>query len=399
MRHTASGLAREGLCIASTVLPRTQSTGNRYSRKGSVWHDFLKNVNTGGRETALKTAPAEWSDRLKAIDLQGLPVDPSAYAAEVAFAYSSATGKARELGRGLSREEAYKLAREDEDVVGTSDVVGVTETQVVIIDWKSGWTDYGPVEAFLQLLTYAVLAARAYGKDEAVVGIIRLKDDGSSYWQTATLDVFALDDAEDRIRKVVTRAKVAEGSGEVPEPVEGEHCRYCPAFAHCPAKARIIHMASDVESLAQPLTPETAVQAWERIQLVKKVLERVEDAVKEYARDTPLTLPDGRILGSVEVPRSEINPELAEPILEARYGTIFAMEAVEVEKAVSKASIDKAVRRVLMNADPRLKLAKTNEAIWSELVAGGAARVRMTKQVKVHKAKAPELAQGEPAES
>lgn len=389
-RHTASGLAREEACIASVVLPRTHSVGNKYSRKGNVWHAYLKNVNGVGKETALRIAGPEWRDRLNLIDLERLPVEPSAYAAEVAFAYCSATDTARELGRGLSREEAYALAQEHEDHVGTADVVGLTENGVVILDWKTGWADFGPMEDFLQLLAYAVMAARAYGKDEATIGIIRLRDDGSSYFDTATLDTFALDEAAARLRTISERATaarkaLAESAMELPDPVEGDHCRYCPSFVYCPAKAQLVNRVGDAEFLVQPLTPETVAKAWDRLKLTEQVLARVEKTLKEYATENPVPLADGTILGPVEVTRREIDAALAEPVLEAKYGLVFSMEAVEVTKSATLSSIDSAVRKVLLLTDPRLKLKKTNDLIWEELVQAGAARVRKTTQIKPHK--------------
>lgn len=383
---TASGLGRAEQCIASTVLPQTRNVGDRYATRGTVFHAFLADVNAHGREKALELAPAQWREQLALVELDGLPVDPAAYAAEVAFAYCSATDTARELGRGLSREEAYALARPEEDIVGTCDVVGLTETSVVLPDYKSGWTDYGPLEDFLQLLAYAVMAARAYGKDEAEIGLIRIREDGSSYWQKATLDAFALDEAAARLRGLSERVAAARALGTSSAVVEGEHCKHCSAFAYCPAKARLVGMAAQVEDLAEPLTAESAAAAWERIDLVRKLFDRVEKVLKEYASESPFTLSDGKIVGPIDHPIPEIDAEKAEPLLESRYGLVFRMEAVEVTKKVSKASIDQAVRSVLMASDPRLKLGKTNEAIWDELVAAGAARTRITNPVRPHKA-------------
>lgn len=385
MRISGSEIERVEACIPSKLYPQALRGATFHQTKGTVFHEYLYNVREHGAEQALQLAPEEWRERLALIDVSTLPASsPDSYAAEVAFAYDPVADTARELGRGLGRDEAYALATPAERAVGTADVVGVTPDEVVILDYKSGWHDYGPVERIAQLAFYALAACRAYGRDQALVGIIRVKDDGDSYWATARLDAFAIEEMAFRVRELVEKVDAAKASGAVPDPVEGDHCRWCPSFNFCPAKARLVNATAQLEDLIQPLTPETVALALGRIDLVKGVIKRVEVLLEDFARTTPVPLPDGTIYGPVDRPKMEFDALKAEAVLTERYGEGFAMTAVEVSKDVTKKSIDRAVR-VLQQQDKRLKLGETNRLVLHELLEAKAARTRITHPIVVHK--------------
>ena len=111
-----------------------------------------------------------------------------------------------------------------------------------------------------------------------------------SHSTRGTSDTFAADLRIFRKRVLAERgARLA--AGDVPALVMGEHCKYCPAFTHCPAQGALIRrMALEPEGVANDLrallTPETAAKAYERVKLVREAMKKVEAALHRLrARD------------------------------------------------------------------------------------------------------------------
>ena len=96
---TGSGIARALKCVGPMVLPHVRRT-NQDAAWGTALHAFLHDVRVVGLDRALERAAPEHREAFAALDFDKLPLDPQAYAGEVAFAYDVEHDTARELGRG-----------------------------------------------------------------------------------------------------------------------------------------------------------------------------------------------------------------------------------------------------------------------------------------------------------
>jgi hypothetical protein len=333
---TGSGVERAAICLASAVLPRTETRSDDANR-GHVIHAYLQAVNEHGREAALALVPDDMRAACEAIDLSRLPVDPSRFAAEVAFAFDTATGKARELGRGIGRR--YECS--PTEVAGTSDVIALLDDDAVLVDdYKSGWSRRPRASESLQLRFYALAGARAYGRSRAVVRLTRIMEDGEVWVDEAALDAFDLDSfAADlgALASQIEEARKLYAEGVEPDMAEGAHCRWCPAFSRCPAKCALL--AADPACAA--ITPEGAARAYERIKLHRQALDAAEEILRDYARANPIPLPDGTVYGVRLDSTKRLDGKVAAAALRDLLGPA-AEAAIEID--VTQASIKRAIK-------------------------------------------------------
>ena len=333
-RLTGSGLERAAICPASAVLPHVQ-TVSEHAERGSQIHAFLEAVNAKGREAALAEVDDEIRPVCEALDVAKLPTDPSRFAAEVAFAYDTENGQARELGRGIGR--AYDVT--PTEIAGTADVIALLDDDgVFVADFKSGWSRRTAARESLQLRFYALCAARTYGRSRAVVQVIRLFEDGETWTDEAALDAFDLDAfALDlgALMSGIEADRKALAAGIEPEMVEGSHCKWCPAFSRCPAKVALVQLPPRVE-----ITPDGAAAAYQRLRLYREALDKAEAILKDYARANPILLPDGTVYGPRYDSTKRLDGAVAAKVLRDLLGD-KGEAGIEVE--VTQASIKRAL--------------------------------------------------------
>lgn len=397
MGLTGSGLGRARACPASVLLPQTYAAGGKYERRGNVVHEYLASAPTLGRDGALANAPEDMRVALGCIELDALPVDPGKYAAEVCFRYDVRTDTAHEVSRGAS-DRAYERDPDPWHVWGTADVVGMTADAVVVGDYKTGWSDLGPVRDNWQLRFYALAACRAYGRDRAIVFIIRIREDGSPWYERAELSALDLDATAHSISVLVDQLEDAkkQDASEI-RVVEGAHCRYCRAFAQCPAKATLAAALGRGELAPPVLDASNALAVYERAQAAKEVIARVEASLEEYARLSPIDLGNGWVYGQKELPSEKIDALLAQPILKA-HGLADAIETtLAVKKDRLKDEIRKSVSVKYQNGKkPRGILGETFDQVLGELRAAKAAITTKSRPVMKHRPKAAELPEDAP---
>ncbi len=336
---TGSGIERHALCPASTVLPRVETISDDAAR-GTRVHAFLEAVNTKGRDAALTNVENDLRPVCEALDVAKLPID-SRFAAEVAFAYDTVTGKARELGRGIGRRYDCHAT----EIAGTADVVSLLDADgVFIADWKSGWSRRTAAKDSLQLRFYALAAARAYGRTRAIVQMIRVFDDGATWKDEASFDAFDLDSFALDLAALASGVEVERGlyvEGVEPDMVEGAHCTWCPAFSRCPAKVALLMAPPYIE-----ITPEGAATAYEKFRLYKQALDRAAEILKDYARANPIPLPDGTVYGPRYDSTKRLDGRVAASVLREFFGdSAEAGIDVEVTQASIKRAIDAAGNR------------------------------------------------------
>lgn len=363
------------LCPASDVLPQVrEAEPDRATSRGLVIHEYLAAVPSIGWKAALAQVPEEWREHCAAIELSRLPAcQPESFAAEVSIAYHLATGAARVLGHNIPYEEAKAKLMPGEMLVRI-DSLGLTVDSVLIFDYKSGrrWT--GPVRSIRQLRAYGLVAARAYGKSQAIVGIIRIGEDGRPWFdggneEDGLLDALELGVVEEEIRAMVAARDEARrhfNAGGRPRLVPGDHCTYCPALTGCPAhivglRALAAGHASTFlagkdaaaldeawrratdEALAVATEAELA-GAVDALKVAKKRLEYLERSLKHRAELQPIQGADGRLWGpKLQDKVADLN--VAKDTLAILYGDVVADTAViPGEPSMSKESIRNALR-------------------------------------------------------
>jgi hypothetical protein len=340
---TASGLTRALRCPASLQLPQVQREAGAPAVTGTQVHRFLETVSELGREAALEAVTDERAARIcAALDLSTLPLgDGTSWASEVAFGWHMASGAGREVGRNVGRGYPTKPG----ELYGTADLVALSadSTTVHVLDVKTGrgWMPSAAESAQLRFL--AMAACATYGCCQAEVGHLHVREDGTVWLEKASLDALELDLFAVQLRTLQATVQAREG-----RLAEGPWCRYCPAFASCPAKVALA--CASVDAPAQ-LTPETAAAAWLRMKEVRQVLDRVEEVLREYATNTPIPLGNGLQVVAAESSRDELDGAKVYAVMARLYGAEVAQASVDLE--ASKRSLDRAVRMVAEAARAR----------------------------------------------
>lgn len=375
IRLTMSKMGRVEICPASTILPFCEEI-REPALRGSSIHGYLANVAEIGPEDALAKVPAEYREECATIDLSRLPhASPDSWAVEVGMAWDWSEDRGRELFRGSGSRNYTGLS--PTEIPGTADVLGLTESEVVVLDVKTGWARLGPPEDSPQLLGYAVAAARTYHRSRATVGWIRLVDETPRF-ETAKLDEFALDVAADRLRQIVDSAQEAERKdAENPAsivPVLGPHCKYCPAWRACPA---VIGAARALSAETIPvLDSETAPKVWLRLEAAEKVLKDTREAIEEYAKSHPFDLPDGDRVGQVERKVEPIDALAAKGAISDELWN----EATEIKYELTKKALKTALSKRLQ---PGQKITRVEESVLDTLRKAGA--LKLEKYYKVRR--------------
>jgi hypothetical protein len=397
---SVSGLVRAEQCPGSESLPHVRSV-TRDSARGDAIHRFLARIPEIGYGPALAEVPEEYRDAAAAIDVSELPAsEPGAYASEVSWAYNVETGKVRELGRGIGRDAAY-AALAPMEIPGTGDNAGLLGVDAVIVtDYKAGWAGHvPPAREHFALHVYAFMAARCWGRSRAVVAIIRVLD-GEPRIDRAELDALELDAIEERLLGIV-RGVLAERAeyraGNTVKLAEGDWCRWCPAFAACPAKVALAASLGRGEYDDAILTRENAAAVWTKLQGARAVLDRIEGALKTLAQVDPIALPDGRILGPVEKRRESIeNVATAAEIIASRFDEATAKAAVET--SMTKAGLKRALQ-IYRERSPGLKVSIAERELMKTFRETGVAKVTVRTSIEAYEPEEEQKALPAPAEA
>ncbi len=405
-RLSASKLEQAEKCGLSLVLPGVVDVHPYpYRERGKVLHQFLCDVAMRGYAEALKAVPEEYRAEASTVDLSSLPHStPDAWAVEVAFAYNVDTDTARELHRGGSRD--YSSLDRACEVPGTADVVGITPDEVVVLDVKTGLAQLEAPGDAPQLLFLALAACRAYNRQAATVGWIRLRD-GVPYYSSHRFDVLGLNTlVRERVERIITGVRLAEVQWEMaPEtvqPVIGPHCKRCDAFFRCPAQANlareVTRAALGESALPLEVPEERRPDFFRWVRAIGVLHEKLEAHLEEMARAKPIDVDDLHTYGPAQRVVELVNATIANEVLRNVAPDVAELAVVEERKLVAtKASIAEAVKK-------RLPSGETQKGYVTKLLkaireAGGAYAVEST-TVRLYKKKpplpkAPELPSGE----
>lgn len=359
--RTASGLDRLMTCPTSDVLQHVYTEDTEYTTEGNVFHDFRQRSREVGRAAAL----AELDDETRAV-CERLP-DMSAYkdfAAEVAFAYDPGTGQARELARGKSRDEAYKLARPGE-ICGTVDAVGVTADGTVhTLEEKFG--HQARPELYEWQVKFAALAAcRAWGHERAISDLACQRPDREPDIVRTDYGPLELSFIAADLATLTKRLDAAKSTDPV---TQSKHCRYCPAAFTCPANVSTLALLAETGPDVR-ITATRAGEAYHFIQAAENVIGIMKKQLRQIAQVEPVPIGDGRYYGPVQSPgRRAIDGDAAYQALVALRGHEFASAAAEHK--VTQAGIARAL--AAEKAAGRLdKVEPEKKALLSQLEGSG----------------------------
>jgi len=388
---TASGLERAEACPGSEALPHVDETSD-LADSGHARHAYLERVPQVGADAALAEVPEEHREAAAAIDLEGLPVE-GGYLQEFALAYDLGTHEARILS--IARRDYGELG--PREICGTADVASANAMSAVVHDYKfqGGEDKVTPPSRNLQLGFLGLALARLRGLQEATVGLIHLRPDGSHWQESATLDAFDLDSLDLRLAALldgVARARAVVASGKVPDVHRGKWCRWCPAAAACPAVTSLVRAvamepAKTADEILVLLTPDTAAKAYARLQEVQDALKPVASALYLYASEHEIALPDGRVYGSVTTEREELDARVARQALAALYGPSAAESACDFE--TSKAAVQRALRavhQIKRAGGEKVTLKSINDEALSAIRAAGGVSTKSKMTVREHRA-------------
>jgi hypothetical protein len=375
---TASGLTRALACPTSCVLPQVTAPPSPWSDSGRQLHRYVELLAKGKTEAE---AAAELPEAIRAealsLDVDAWPLDVRAgWRSEVAVRYDLDTDDAqmidasnRSYGAGL-RQHLY----------GTADLVRVHNGVVYVVDFKTGrgWLPKPSESGQLRFLALAL--ARVFAADSAEVGHLRLTDSGRAWLDIEPLDALELATVREQLldaRDAVERETVT--------PKEGPWCRYCPAFACCPAKAALACASVDMDG---PLTRDTAAAAWRRIKDVRAVLDRMEQAVREFAAREPVPLGDGWELAEVETTRETLDPRTVQVVCLNELGPDVA--AASVELTATKSSLDAALKAYVAAekaAGRKAAVAPLKRVMLDKVAAAGGVVQEVRREVKERRTK------------
>jgi len=390
---SASSLQLAAICAGSQVLPHVRSLASGAMERGTAIHRFLELVRPeSDRETAIAQVPVEYQDLCRLIELSGLPIGEQ-YQREVGLAWNHATGAGR-LFEVVNRK--YKDI-DPAEFYGTSDVVGIFENHVEIWDWKVGFGGHLTApEHNLQLKFYALAAARAHGKLEARVGLIKINEEGDITRLDHSLGELDLLMVESELRDIATNVRKAQRQQVdrgVPDVVEGPHCKNCPAQLHCPARLGLLQkvFGLDVQTIAKTLSTKAKAEAYQKASAIRDIAEQIIKAVKDSVHEEPVDIGNGRTLKLVNVQNKVIDSDANKVIdaLKEEFGDEVARNVVFNSLDLTQTAIKKALQSHAKTLnEPAAKLYREAETL---LTRRGLMSIRASSSIREVATPKPEL--------
>jgi len=345
---SASSLDRAAACPASILLPRWGDITSAWAERGTALHAFLEAYSAAkvagaadAYSVAMEAVPEEFRDECSALDLDRLPLGDG-YAVEESWALDLITGAARRIPAPDPETHIYQGV-EPWEVPLTLDVRGTREP--LVVDFKSGFIHRDHTH---QLMAGAAVEAHALQADAVTLELIRL-DSGAR--DQRVVDAFDL---------VMWRAEWVRRFSDARETTQvtddqvrpGAHCRNCKAWLACPAKMGVVVDAASGELVRRLNRVATGGDVKRTLELLDEVaadLKRMRDTLFGAAREQPIDLGDGTVLGVRPTEREQVRADVAWPVLVQMLGPELAERAAT--RDISKASIQRAVR-VAKEKDP-----------------------------------------------
>jgi hypothetical protein len=218
------------------------------------------------------------------------------------------------------------------------------------VDLKTGDSAHvATSERNMQTLAGMVAAARLTGAKMAIPAIIYWGK-GQGIWDVPEhpLDAAGIDAAEQIVRTAVARVDEQRRRYLAGEPMAfttGEHCTWCDAQTHCPAKVSAIKRLLDDPQplLAAPLTDLQARSLAEMLASIEHFAKAAREALVSYTdRIGPIDVGHGKAWGPYQEPRGELDPVIARQVLDEEIGPAAA--ALAFGTATSRAKLEGAIK-------------------------------------------------------
>lgn len=365
---TMSKIERVLACPASHALPQTYDAPSVYAQDGNDRHAALA-AHVSGQTLPVLPGVSGWLESVvEAVgnELRGARV-------EVALAYDVLWGSGRIVGENIGR--AYGQTGPTE-IVGSADYLRHDNGELWVVDLKTGRAEVTAPHENAQLLTLAVAARAALGmRGGARLSLLLAPEGSAPRWRHAEVTGGELTVHEERLAEMATHLDEARsdlGAGHAPRHLaQGEHCRYCPAKAACPARASLAQgtLEAPVEQAQgwrAMLAAGKRAEVYRLWRTARDVLGEVGDALHASAAEAPIELGGGEVFGRREVTRTVVDADVAWPLLAEAYGSTVARAAMSLD--TSKAGISRAAA-LLWEQRKAAGVKATKKATEAEMMA------------------------------
>lgn len=338
---TGSAIGRVVACLDGHLMPTVSAPPDAYGVKGSYFHEFMRAVGKDGpevRDAALEAIPADDPARDLCTDLEVDKI-PRGGHHEPAFAWNPDTGEARLLGENIQRAYEQHGADLTKEYVLSMDFAGVMQDRRgIVIDYKSGWQIVAAKDSW-QLKDAAVQHAAVSGCDEIVAAHLIQRGDRPRWdiveWGPMDLAGFR-EELRDLARRLRARGPQTYDTANV---VEGDHCRYCPAFNRCPAKVGLVRemaraMDTSFVELRQVVSPENAAFVWRTLDQFDGIAKALRRQVEKLAEREPIDLDNGYVLRLAQ-------GEPKDKVVDPRQALAYIGEAYDIEASLAAQSTNK----------------------------------------------------------
>ena len=337
-RLSASGLGRARSCLywARTDAVHVETDSSPDALFGTAGHAACDaTVKLGDRVDPLATAEAEALDDAQRETLlrvydrwadwwhkaQGIT---SAWRSEVKVVWDVRSGEARLLKGGTHRE--YGELGEFE-VPGTADLVGESDDELDVIDWKFGRMPVESPTTNPQLAHNAAALMAALGRTQARVTIAKPTEDAVYIAEPAALDVMSAEATRDELRTMIDRVPTAE-------PNPGPWCQWCQARAVCPATAEVVAEVVSATKLVRRPTMTLEIRDNEHAASMLTAADAVDEFIAELKKrlrafadaNGGIVMSDGSLYGRTDVTTERIDlskPEALGAMMELGLGGII----------------------------------------------------------------------------
>ena len=380
---SGSRIPRAFACLASAVLPRLEISGEA-AQAGTWKHAFFAGLRKG-LPAALELVPPEYREACEAIDVSSFAALEH-FESEVALVYDVQRHVTRRLPAGLAHRDYGELGAFE--IPMTLDVSGVGHAEVMAADLKTGHGYVTPAHRNWQLAAGALALSALHGIDHARVAIIKAPEGLRASWDVAVIDGMGLLDARAELLRLATRVIEARKKPAESAPmVTGEQCRHCPSRLYCPAHVGLIHqVAATPGEMVPPVTllePAAALRAYERMKVLRGVVNELEGSLSTYAKEHVIELGDGRIYGPKPGVETALDAEVTRGVLRKLHGDEVADKACEFE--ATKASVKRALRAAYESrkrAGNKTTISDLEAEAFGAIKSAGGLKSRETVRVK-----------------
>lgn len=355
---TASQLGRTLTCPASLVLPSAKSNeSNEAAYRGTIIHSYLEDYIHLGKEQALKNIPIqddEYRLTCESINMDEILKGSNVIQTEVGFKYNieKQTAVTIQNYRDKKNDEEtnevaliYDKNNVSKEITGIADIITISQNgEYTILDYKTGFERVSAINN-PQLSFFAMCVALINKPSKITIGIVTVLENGQAKIEKQEISQDYIKAFQGKLLTAynqVVESKLLVEKGINPDVVTSDYCKYCPAINSCPAKNKLALAMSNSTSLENILKIESLSiseigDVWEKLKQAKKIIEIVEENIKDIVKKEVIPLPSGKCLAQFLIEKETIEAEVAEKIIRQELGDEIANKVVE--KKITKTKL------------------------------------------------------------